>query len=133
VIEDCASEYQIVRWRNPLGGIDYMYFKGQVVKARDGSTSTYQKVLADSFNVYDTGETVLNIESDEEWTLVTDNISGDEVEWLREIVGKQVWIGSTFIPFTVTSFNPIYSQVFDPVMKGEITVVPSHKPMNQRG
>ena len=108
VIQNCLEDTFTLYWQNPLGGIDSQPFRSRKIEGLSSEIVTHRKILADSFNVEDRGENVLEHRSDDivkAWTEINNKAT---MRWLREIglTGRNAFIyDNGFVPVIITDFS----------------------------
>lgn len=95
-----------LRWLNPLGGMDSYTFSSKKKEEVRFSQRSFDKVIGNSFNVEDRGDTTLKVSGTDHIEIFSRSEPRATITWLDEIgMSSQVWIddGTNFVPYIVTS------------------------------
>ena len=94
-----------LQWLNRLGGIDSYTFTGDVERKVSASKSVFTRGLAVGFGVGDSGDNILGVEADNDFSIWTDFLSNDYGIWMEELItSNKAWrvSGSDQIPIIIT-------------------------------
>ena len=134
-IEDsCNTEFKI-RWQNPLGGHDQFIFDGNGVEKIKRKSDAYIKKLSTNYVIGDRGEEVLDVKSNQEFSLYTTTQRPEVIRWLGEIGKSQsVFLETTdgLIPVRVIGQSSNILNEFNPIIQFNIRIK-LNKDINQNG
>jgi hypothetical protein len=77
--------YIKLEWVNEFGAWDYYYFKGEQIKELNTDTRIYQKSTPVNPTTEDYGNRVYDNVISEKWTLYTDTVSQNTIDWLSKM------------------------------------------------
>ncbi len=99
VIDDC--DQSLMYFQNPLGGIDWVYFKGERAKSVRAKHRTYRTPIEDGFAITDRGETEIDPQKKIVYELFSGTYSEAFLDFLTEIFASPnvFWHdGTNFVP-----------------------------------
>lgn len=137
--EECPEGYYRLKFLNAYGTWDYFNFTGKYEKKTNvTSRESFTRIYGDynaasySYNQWERGETIVNIEADEEYKVTTTFRSEAEMTWLKELVtSREVFfmVGATIYPVIITSNEIIEGTTYwDRVLSLELTFKLANKP-----